>query len=242
MRPGRQAGQAGITLIEMLVVMAVLALLAGALTVGFTRLPETALRREGTRVAAVLRTAYDRGTDSGAHHRVVIDFAEGTFALERCEGKVQVRKVRDLQEEVERQRIEAEKQALVAGLQTADQLLSTIVSEAGQKVGGVAGLGGAGCEPVRGAMGGKQRLGGRPQVSFSRVFVAHLEQPAEDGQVTVNFFPLGTAERAMIELEADVQHHFSIVVHPLSGRLELMQGQWRDVEEHLTRDAEGEQI
>jgi len=240
----RSATQSGITLMEMLVVLAVIALLAMGLSAGYARLPSTALKKEAVRLAAFVRTAYDRATASGAHHRLVIDFTEGTYAIERCEGKVQVRKVRNLVEEVERKRLEAEKQALVANLQNAGSLLATMVGDAGQKVGGASGTTGAACEPIRGEMGKKQKLSGRPKVSFSRVFVAHLEEPADSDQVTINFFPLGTAERAVIELGVgeNGEDKFSIVVRPLSGRVEMKQGEWRDADETVREDAEGEKI
>lgn len=221
---------------EILVVLGVIALLAGALTMGYQRLPGTALKREAVKMAGLLRTAYDRATASGAHHRVNIDFAEGTYFIERCEGKVQVRKVRDLHEEVERQRVEAEKSALIAGVQSPQQLLDTIVSDAGQKVGE------AGCKPISGPMGKKQKLGGRPQVRFAKIHVAHLEEPATEGQVTLNFFPLGTAERAIIVLGVGEEDFFSIAIRPLSGRIEMRAGEWRDVEDEIRKDAEGDQI
>jgi type II secretory pathway pseudopilin PulG len=229
---------------EMLVVLAVIALLAAGLTAGYSRLPATALKREATRLAAFARTAYDRATASGAHHRLVIDFAAGSYAVQRCEGKVQVRKVRDLQEEVERKRLEAEKQALVANLQSPESLLHTMVGDAGEKVGGASGTRGAVCEPIRGEMGKVQKLGGRPAVSFSRVLVAHLEEPADSGEVTINFFPLGTAERAVIELGVgeDPDDRFSILIRPLSGRVELHQGEHRDAEEAVHEDAEGTEL
>ncbi len=234
--------QSGITLLEMLVVLAVIAMLAGALTASYARLPGTALRREAVRLAAVLRTAYDRATASGEHHRVVLDLDAGTFFVERCEGKVQVRKVRDLQEEVERRRLEAEKQALVANLQSPAALLDTIIGDAGQKLGGSGGQAGASCAPIKGEMGKKQKLGGHPKVSFSRVFVAHLEQPATAGVVTLNYFPLGTAERSVIELGVGDEDHFSIAVRPLSGRIEMQPGEWKDVDEAVFEDAEGKKL
>jgi prepilin-type N-terminal cleavage/methylation domain-containing protein len=239
----RSSKDAGITLLEMLVVLAVIALLAMGLSAGYARLPSTALKKEAVRLAAFARTAYDRATASGAHHRLVLSFEDGTYFIERCEGKVQVRKVRDLHEEVERKRLEAEKQAVVANLQNAQSLLHTMVSDAGQKLGGASGSAGATCEPVHGEMGKKQKLGGRPKVSFVRVHVAHLEEPADSGEVTLNFFPLGTAERAVIELGAgeNAEDRFSIVVRPLSGRVELRPGEWRDAEEMVKEDAEGGQ-
>jgi type II secretory pathway pseudopilin PulG len=228
--------EAGITLMEILVVMAVIALLAGGLSFGYQRLPGTALKREAVKMAGVLRTAYDRATASGAHHRVAIDIDEGTYAIERCEGKVQVRKVRDLQEEVERQRKEAERSAQIAGTEAPGALLDAIVSDAGQKHGVAA------CRPVSGPMGKRQPLGGRPKVSFSKIHVAHLEEPATDGQVLINFFPLGTAERAVIVLGVGEEEHFSVAVRPLSGRIDMQPGEWRDVEAALREDAEGEDL
>jgi membrane fusion protein len=62
----RHIATAGLTLIEMMVVLIVFALLAGALMVGYSRLPGTALKREATKLAAMLRSAYDRSTASGA--------------------------------------------------------------------------------------------------------------------------------------------------------------------------------
>jgi prepilin-type N-terminal cleavage/methylation domain-containing protein len=229
-----RAGQGGVTLLEMMVVMAILALAAGALTIGYARLPQTALKREAVRVASVLRSAYDRATASGAHHRVLLDLVEGSYMIERCEGRVQVRKSRDLAEEAERLRTDAEKAAQLAETQSPDQLLQAMVADVGKKVGTT-----ASCEPVSGPLGKKQTLGGTPKVTFSKVHVAHLEQPARAGRVTLNFFPLGTAERAVIVLGVGEEAHFSLAVHPLSGRIEMSQGEWRDVEELLREDAEG---
>jgi prepilin-type N-terminal cleavage/methylation domain-containing protein len=234
-------GQQGITLIEMMVVLAILGLLVGSLTVGYARLPGTALKREGVKLAAALRSAYDRATASGAHHRVIIDIAKGTFFVERCEGKVQVRKVRDLKEEVERQRLEAEKQARMSDAQSNEALLGAMTKDAGQRLGGSGGGAGASCTPVSGELGKKQTLGGTPKVSFHRVFVAHLQEPAKDGVVSLNFFPLGTAERAVIELSVGEEEQFSIAVRPLSGRIDMGPGEWRDVDDVVHEDAEGKQ-
>src|SRR5258706_9807181 len=89
----------GVTLLEILVVLLVVALLAGALTVGYGRLPPTAMKREATRIAAALRTAYDPAAAAGQHHRLVIDLGEGPFFLARCEGPIELRRSRDLPEE-----------------------------------------------------------------------------------------------------------------------------------------------
>jgi prepilin-type N-terminal cleavage/methylation domain-containing protein len=231
--------QDGVTLMEIMVVLLILGLLASAMTIGYGRLPSTALRREGLRVAGALRSAYDGAAASGALHRVLLDLDDGTFRVERCEGKIELRRSRDLKEEVEREKFEAEKAQLVAQVQTPDVMLQGMLAGAGQSVGGAGGASGAKCTPMRGDMGKLQTLAGHPKVSFASVWVAHIEEPTEHGKLTINFFPLGTAEKAVVQLATDPENVFSIAVHPLTGRIDLAQGALKRPEDFMTTDATG---
>ncbi len=231
------------TLIEMTVVLAVIGLLAGALTIGYGRLPATALKREAVHMAAILRSAYDRATASGAHHRVVLDLDQGSYQLERCEGKVDVRRARDLREELDRQKQDAEQaaeQAAQAQQQGPDGMLQGLVANAGKTLGGSGGSGATKCTPVKGDMGQANRLGGHPKVGFAKVWVGHLDEPVKDGQVTINFYPLGSAEKAVIVLATDEENRFSIALQPISGRIDMMQGEMRRADDYMATDATGE--
>jgi hypothetical protein len=92
---------------------------------------------------------------------------------------------------------------------------------------------------MRGELGKEQKLGGHPRVAFSRVWVAHLEDPAAHGKVTITFFPLGTAEKAVIELATDEENRFSIALQPISGRIDMQQGEMHRPDDFLTTDAQG---
>ncbi len=251
----RAARHTGVTLIEMMVVLLVIALLAGALTIGYGRLPSTALRREAVSIAAALRAAYDAAAASGAYHRIELDLDAGTYRVERCEGKLEVRRAKDLKEELDRQKDEAEKAAQLAEsaqnaaksapiggapAMTPEQLLLGIQATANPAIGGAGGQSGARCTPVRGELGKPQKLGGHPKVGFNRVWVAHLEDPAQHGKVTITFFPLGTAEKALIELATDPDNVFSIGLQPISGRIEMQQGQLKRPEDFMGTDATGQ--
>jgi len=250
------ARQSGLTLIEMMVVLLVILLVTVAMVVGYGRLPATALKHEAVRVAATLRAGYDGAAASGAYHRMVIDIDEGTFKVERCEGKVQVKRAHDVKEEMDRMKDEAEKAARLAeesqsqivsqspGQQpvSLESLLTGVASPPGGAVGGSGGEATARCVPMRGELGKGQRLGEHPKVSFSRVWVAHLEEPAAHGKVFIHFFPLGTAEKAVIELGTDADNKFSIALQPISGRIDMMQGQMRRPEDFLATDAQGNRI
>jgi prepilin-type N-terminal cleavage/methylation domain-containing protein len=229
----------GVTLIEIIVVLLVIALVTAALTVGYGRLPATVLKHEAVHIAAVVRSAYDRATTSGALHRVVLDLDEGSYHVERCEGKIELRRSRDVKEEAERQRDEAERAELAAQLQTPDSVLKGMLKDAGQTVGGSAGTAAAKCTPVSGDMGKPTKLGGHPKVSFGKVYVGHLEEPAQKGKVTINFFPLGTAEKAIIQLAVDEENVFSIAIHPLSGKIDMAQGAMSRPDDFMANDATG---
>jgi prepilin-type N-terminal cleavage/methylation domain-containing protein len=251
----RRPRQNGLTLIEIMVVLLVIALLSGALTAGYQRLPQTALKREAVHLAATLRGAYDAAAASGATHRMTFDLDKGTYSVERCEGKVEVKRSKDLQEELDRQKEEAEKAARLADEAqnqmhigpnqqptSPEALLLGMTQVPGQAVGGAGGQAAAKCAPMRGELGKPYELGAHPVVKLSRVWVGHLDEPARQGKVTVHFFPLGTAEKAVIELAVDEDNAFSIQLQPISGRIDMLPGAAKRPEDFMSTDATGNRV
>ena len=59
------------------------------------------------------------------------------------------------------------------------------------------------------------------------------------GQIAIYFFPAGSSEKAVIEVTDDSET-FSILVHGLSGRIELRDGTLRDVNDHMLRNVLGD--
>jgi prepilin-type N-terminal cleavage/methylation domain-containing protein len=239
----RRRSDIGVTLIEMMVVMAVIGLLVGALGVGYTRMPATVLKREAVHLAAVLRSGVDRAAASGAHHRLVLDLDKGGYKLERCEGKLDVHRALNQREEEDRKKDEAEKAAQQAAQNvqlTPDQMVVGLTANAAQILGGAGGEGATKCTPVKGEMGKMYLLGGHPKVGFDRVWVGHLAEPAKGGEVTIHFFPLGATEKAVILLATDEENKFSLTLSPLSGRITMAQGELRNAFDFMTTDAAGE--
>jgi prepilin-type N-terminal cleavage/methylation domain-containing protein len=139
-RAGRQA--AGITLLELMVVMAILGLLIWALAAGFAP-TQSRLRSDAGKVAGMLRFAFDRAMATGSHHRVIINVDEETFRVERCEGKIVMRRGENAEKlaEFEKERSAAE-QALSAN--DNDQAMAMIDKAAASALGGGAGQAGPG--------------------------------------------------------------------------------------------------
>src|SRR5262245_33736582 len=229
--------QAGLTLLELMVVLAIIGLLALALVYGYRRLPVTVLRRDATRLTAVLRSAYDRAAASGAHHRVTIDLDQRSYFVERCEGKVQLRPAADQKAEEEQKQREAEQAKLLEQAQSAPgQVFNEIAQQAGTKIGET-----AQCQPLTGEMGTVETLTRTPEVRIDRVYVRHLARPVDGGKVQIHFFPMGRAERSVVELRVG-DETVSVVVHPLSGRVQILNGARPHPEDFVAEDAEGKKL
>ena len=80
-------------------------------------------------------------------------------------------------------------------------------------------------------MGRRQGLHTDKKIAVTKVWVSHLEEAVTEGTVTINYFPMGRAERAVIEVANDDDDVFTLLVHPVSGRVEMRSGALRDAED-----------
>lgn len=220
----------GMTLLEVLVVLGILGLVLAGGIAGVGRVRKSDLRSGAARIGAALRSGYDRAAASGAHHRVVLDLDEETFQLERCEGKVRLRRS-----------LEEAKQEEEESLLAQASLLPGSAEEAAQRV-AAASVGQARCTPVKGELGKPQALPKSRGIGLAKVYVGHLDDPAQGGKVPIHFFPQGYAERAVVEVAAADGDTYSLVVHPLTGRVQITEGVYRAPSEFVHEDAEGKTV
>jgi type II secretory pathway pseudopilin PulG len=224
------------TLIEVMVALGIIALLLGLLPAMFGRVRKADLRADAGKVAAALRSAYDRAAATAAHHRLVIDLDADKFWIERCEGKV--RMVRDLDEAKAE-----EQQAIIAQMARPPQAGAAIPGMTAPPTGAdltaslapppdVSGTVGTGeatmpCAPAPNLK--TVELNHSADVVFREVHVSHLEKAADTGKVSINFFPMGRAERAIVVLSGEKDDtKYSVRLHALSGRVEIVSGEIRD--------------
>ncbi len=243
MRPA----QRGMTLIEIMITLAVVGL---AMYVGYMavrRVSKSDLREDAGQIAATLKNGYRMATISGLHHRVVIDLEEQTFRIETCQGKVALRKSE--REELPDDEADDGYEPYVDPM-TAQMLDAVSPEEATKIAAAIEGskVGEAKCALStlpNGDSDGRANLRqlnvGR-DITFKRVFVQHLDDAQMSGTVTINFFPLGYAEKAIVEVGNDDGDRFSILVHGLTGRVELRDGELRDPNDHMMRDAAGDRM
>jgi prepilin-type N-terminal cleavage/methylation domain-containing protein len=237
----------GMTLIEILIVLAIVGLLVLLLPTQIRRARKSDLRSDAARIAAAMRSGYDRAAATASHHRLVIDLGQGTFQLERCEG--QVKMVRSIDEEHA-----AEAQAIATQAATPPEAPPPIDptgatanpnAPGGLSAPQVADQVGASatplpCTPVKGELGTPQSLSKSAGVAFKQVYVSHLEQPAGEGKVTINFFPLGRAERAVVTLTDKDDHVYSVRLHAITGRAQVSEGEYHRPDDIVSNTSEAE--
>jgi type II secretory pathway pseudopilin PulG len=225
------------TMIEILVALAIVGLMLLILPTAFKRVRKTDMRSDAGRIAAALRSAYDRASATAAHHRLVLDLDSGKYWIERCEGKVHM--VRDIDEA----KAEAQ-QAILAQLAKPPDTPASIPGMSAPPAGDLLGsltpppnvdnTVGSGeatlpCTPAKGQ--GTGELTHASKIIFKAVHVGHLETAADKGKVAVNFFPMGRAERAVVVLGDDGDAAYSVRLHALSGRVEIKEGEYKRPEE-----------
>jgi hypothetical protein len=275
------------TLLELLVVLAVVGLLMALGVRGVRWLRSSSLRETTTEIAAVLRGSYNLATMSATHHRVLFDLDEQTYRVESCEGEVVL--TRSEREEVPEDDEDARegqgaaegagdpgKAGLPGGLSglpgglsglpgglppglmprpgaggdiPSEILGASSLDEATRLATDLAGgsVGAARCSPADVELGDSEGRGAERRLAkgdglrITRMFVQHLEGEQREGKVYVNFFPLGYAEKAAIEVADEDGTTYTLLVHALTGRVEFRSGRV-EPEEHLLERADGEEV
>ena len=216
-QPRRAGGERGITLLEIMVVLALAGLMMSLAYRALQSARDSDLREEANRVMAIMRMAYNGANGTGQHIRVVFDLEEQKFWMESCAGEIRLKQLDDdKEEEVDEDKLKemneklerAEAQLRESG-QTSDQLGQVLQAtspekavEAAAAIEGIR-IGSATCQPTGNPLLDvrnkreeipvgvvRQDLG----VRIQKVYVKHLLEPVTEGRVTVNFFPLGFAE------------------------------------------------
>jgi prepilin-type N-terminal cleavage/methylation domain-containing protein len=246
------------TLIEIMVVLAVIGMMMVVGYMAVRHVSKASLREDATEVTAVLRAAHNMSTMTRKHHRVVFDLEEQTYRIETCEGKVKLAKA-------DRDELKLPDPEDLPDVEALLGSSSSMPPELVKSVIGGAGLAGGESDMLKtaAAISGKQlpsecavpelpngdadgrgnvrRIRTEEGVSIRRIHVQHLEGAQLDGIVTVNFFPLGSAEKAVIEVGHEDGGQFTVVVHGLTGRVDLEIGEV-DVDEVMFRDAAGNDV
>ncbi len=252
-RPRSVASQLGMTMIEIMVVLAIMGGLMLALLGGnLLKSDSTRLREASVEVMATLRAAYNMATMTGKHHRVVFDLENQVYHVEMCLGTQTLLKgdeeevvdpdeLEELQERLQRPvTSDFDQEVISAG--SAEDAAAAAAALQGLRVGTTR------CQPATKSISGqasksgnKHKLNVERGIRIRAVHVQHLNEPVEDAIVSINFFPIGSAEKAVVEVEGKGDDLNSILVFGMTSRIEFRSGEV-EADDHMHIDGAGDDV
>jgi prepilin-type N-terminal cleavage/methylation domain-containing protein len=201
-RPARTLrGHAGMTLIEIMIVIAVMGLLVSGATIGARSLPRTRLRTSAVRLASTFRFAYVHALTTGRTTRVsfpmggrdiVVEDTDDAHTLD-VNDPFHAGGAADIEADAVRQAREMTDLRPRAPRASFRPLPSRVFHARALETG----------------------------ISVTRLYSQHDPEPREEGTGHVYFFPGGQTERSVVHLRNNNGEFFSISLNPLTGRTEI---------------------
>ena len=238
----------GMTVLEIMIVIAIIGGLFFIARSGFRVITKADLVEDANEITAVLRRTSQLAVEHGELHRVVLDLDNQAYVVETCQGQVAVARneLLKVDDEEAKRALERARERL-NGLPP-DALAVGDADEATRRAAALAGhhVADRTCRPaddsLTGDANGKgwmRKLRKDKGIKFKEVWVQHRDDSATKGQVAIYFFPIGSSEKTVIEL-TDGSEVFTVLVFGLTGRVELHDGQLRDVNDHMLKNAMGD--
>jgi general secretion pathway protein H len=239
----------GFTLIEVMVVLAIAALLVGASVQGLRSLRKADLREATTQMSGSMRYLFDRASTTGKIHRLVIDLEQGMYWAEVSDDRFYIpreaesertlheREDKEAEEDQEdaKKREQAAREAESgkgAAANSSFDLSKLEVSDFRPKRARFASFKDLAIKPVR-----------LKKTKVLSVYTPRVTAPLTAGRAYIYYFPLGQTEPAIVtmsNLEGDAV--FSLVVHPITGRVRIYNQEIQPPAGAATYDDEGNRV
>jgi general secretion pathway protein H len=226
------------TLIEVMVVIAIVGLMMGASVYSFRAVTKSELRGSASKLAAAIRYCFDRSVTTGAYYRIVLDLDGNKYWAERSEERMYLSRGKEASP--------GRGQAFdVAAKEAQLDEEAKKVDEQLRSLGGVAATIDPPPKPKR-AKFQTFKDATLPQVKLGRPRLADVLTPRQPeayskGRAYLYFFPDGHTENAVIRL-SDGDSWYSLVVHPLTGRVEVVSDRVELRRDFGERDDEGKSV
>jgi general secretion pathway protein H len=212
----RTGAERGFTLIEVMIVLLIVGLVTAVTVVGLRSLFKTDLRSTASRLAGSIRYLFDRASTTGKVHRLVLDFdnerywAEVTddafyFASGKETDETRKREIEKIAKEEEAARVAAEKESFFGSSIPSRYLAKPYI-------------------PKRAKFSSFKETVVKPislksGVLLGDIYTPRLLNPMSSGRGYLYFFPLGMTEAATIHLWDGKEAYYTLIVHPLTGRV-----------------------
>lgn len=213
MRRRRHQSREGMTLIEMMIVVIIVAIAATGLSYGLGALERTQLRSASMRVGAAARYAYNRSIARGTTVRLLFDLEQHTITFEEAHGRITLARATDSR----RQEMEDDGND-IAGVDpwaAASARLEDTLRPS---------FGASPFQVMEGRRYATQPLA--DGITIERLITPHEPEPRESGRGAIYFFPGGQTEHAVLWLSDGGDRVFSVELHPLTGRARVRDHAW----------------
>jgi prepilin-type N-terminal cleavage/methylation domain-containing protein len=223
LRPVPNRTNGGFTLIEVILVIAIIAVVITGATFGLGAITRTRLRSSAFKVASAAKFAYNRSLTHGTTTRLQFDFEKNTMAVEETETPVTL---------ATEEQLEDEPGEAVDPWDLARSRLETPLDKVKPR---------SPFQPIANASGqplkqyAAQPLG--DGILIHGLITPHETETRTDGEGAVYFFPGGVTEHAVIQLSDSSETVYSVEIHPLTGDARIHNFAYEPVDE---LDDEGE--
>jgi general secretion pathway protein H len=212
----KRRSQSGVTLIELLIAVGLVALMTGGVAYGMGAFGATRLRTSATMILSGIRIAMTHANTTGYPTRLVFDLDQRTVHLEQANARM-LRRMDDAKDadpaagaaaatEAEREAAAAAKRILDGPRESPPRFVATDVFNVKES-------------------GGRGPRSLEPEIRFKSVQTEHDPEPRTEGRAYLYFWPGGGTEKAVIVLTRPGQPDgSSIVVSALTGRASIVRG------------------
>lgn len=205
----------GMTLLEILVVLAIMTLAASGLSFSLGALARTNLKAGAGKLGSAVRFAYNRAVTHGKTVRIHFTVPGGKFSIQEAHRGVTLARSKDR----ENKQANDESGKAVASVDPWAAAQARLLEPLKPTVG---------ASPFSALENAEGKAVARyTDVSLGRgvqivkLIVAHEPEPLSEGDGSVHFFPGGRTEHAVIQLGDGREGVYSVEIHPLTGRVRV---------------------
>lgn len=212
---------AGVTLMEIMLVVVLFAIVATGVSMGLGALYRTKLRSGAVDIASAARFAYHRAVTRSRTVRIVLDLDQHTVSVEEAHGQITLDMSEERAEDTDEDNAAVDPWAAAAErLGSAQQAhvgragFSVIAEDDGETIERY----GPHRLPVADSALIAEATGGNADIRITRLITPHESEPRESGKGYIYFFPGGLAEHAVVQITDGSDNVYSVEIKPLTGR------------------------